>query len=140
MDCGCQAVSVMDKFFLSNLHRHMVNKCWKFEDDILIVVWLNSLMTRNLLQLLVIVADIYQEEAYCCNKFLVIRPRYWRFEFFSQAKASTFTMSTDQATIKVYDWHIFWIICFYKIHTLQKFSPILQLIWNQQHPIMYLPT
>ena len=27
------------KFFLSNLHRHVMNKCWKFQEVILILVW-----------------------------------------------------------------------------------------------------
>ena len=35
-----QADWVMAKFFLSNLHRHMINICWKFQEDILILVWL----------------------------------------------------------------------------------------------------
>ena len=39
MDCGWQAGWVMAKIFLSNLHRHMMNKCWKFQEDILILVW-----------------------------------------------------------------------------------------------------
>ena len=27
------------KIFLSNLHRHVMNKCWKFQEVILILVW-----------------------------------------------------------------------------------------------------
>ena len=30
----------MAKNFLSNLHRHVMNKCWKFQEDILIFVWI----------------------------------------------------------------------------------------------------
>ena len=40
MGRGWQAVWVMAKFFLSNLHRHMMNIWWKFQEDILILVWL----------------------------------------------------------------------------------------------------
>ena len=42
MCCGGQAVWNMAKFFFSNLHRHVMNKCWKFQKDILILVWFRA--------------------------------------------------------------------------------------------------
>ena len=39
MGCGWLAGWVMAKIFLSNLQRHYVNKCWKFQEDTLILVW-----------------------------------------------------------------------------------------------------
>ena len=39
MGCGWQAGWVMAKILLSNLHWHMMNKCWKFQDSTLILVW-----------------------------------------------------------------------------------------------------
>ena len=38
MGRGWQAVWVMAKIFLSNLHRLLMNKCWKFQEGILIFV------------------------------------------------------------------------------------------------------
>ena len=40
MGRGWQAGWVMAKIFLSNLHRHMMNKYWKFQEDTLIIVWI----------------------------------------------------------------------------------------------------
>ena len=34
-----QAVWAMAKILLSNVHRHMMNKCWKFQENPLILVW-----------------------------------------------------------------------------------------------------
>ena len=42
MGRGWQAVWVLAKIFLSNLHRHMMNECWKFQEFILILVWLTA--------------------------------------------------------------------------------------------------
>ena len=39
MGCCWQAGRVMVKMFLSNLHTHLMNKSWKFQKDILILVW-----------------------------------------------------------------------------------------------------
>ena len=39
MGRGWQAVWVMAKIFISNLHKLVMNKCWKFQEDILILVW-----------------------------------------------------------------------------------------------------
>ena len=39
MGCGWQAGWVLAKIFSSNLHRHVMNKCWKFQEDSLILVW-----------------------------------------------------------------------------------------------------
>ena len=35
----CQSRPISAKIFLSNLHRHMMNICWKFQKDIWILVW-----------------------------------------------------------------------------------------------------
>ena len=39
MGRGRQAVWVLAKIFSSNLQRLVMNKCWKFQEDILIFVW-----------------------------------------------------------------------------------------------------
>ena len=42
MGRGRQAIWVMAEIFQSNLHRHLMNKCWKFQEDILILVWFRA--------------------------------------------------------------------------------------------------
>ena len=39
MGRGWQAGWVLAKIFSSNLHRHVMNKCWKFQEDSLTLVW-----------------------------------------------------------------------------------------------------
>ena len=42
MGHGWQADWALAKIFESNLHRHVMNKCWKFQEDILILVWFRA--------------------------------------------------------------------------------------------------
>ena len=42
MGCGWQADWAMAKIFFSNLRKHEMNKCWKFQADILIHVWFRA--------------------------------------------------------------------------------------------------
>ena len=42
MGRGGQAIQKMAKIFESNLHKFVMNKCWKFQEDILILVWFRA--------------------------------------------------------------------------------------------------
>ena len=68
MGLGWQAVWVIAKFFLSNLHNYMMNKSGKFHEDILILVWVRAYWVKN-----------------CCNQRtpnVRIKISLWKFSIF----------------------------------------------------------
>ena len=50
MGRGWQADWAMAKIFLSNLRKHVINKCWKFHADISIHFWFRAKWLKKLLQ------------------------------------------------------------------------------------------
>ena len=98
MGRGWQASWVLAKIFWSNLHRHVMNKCWKFQEDILIPVrakWLK----------------------YCCNKWTQVAQNYQKCAAWIHLLQQIFSCSTiNQIWIKISAWnfqHLF-ITCLRK--------------------------
>ena len=64
MGRGWQASGVWAKIFSSNLHRHVMKKCWKFQEDSLILIWF-----------------IAEWLKICCNKWTPVvhyHQKWWR--------------------------------------------------------------
>ena len=89
MGRGWQAVWVMAKIFISNLHRLVMNKCWKFQEDILILVWFRAKWLKI-----------------CCNQWTLYGQHYqkwpkrvhWLQQIFSH-------LALSQTRIKISSWN-----------------------------------
>ena len=89
MGRGWQAVWVMAKIFISNLHRLVMNKCWKFQEDILILVWFRAKWLKI-----------------CCNQWTLYGQHYqkwpkrvhWSQQIFSH-------LALSQTRIKISSWN-----------------------------------
>ena len=92
----------MAKIFISNLHRLVMNKCWKFQEDILILVWFRAKWLKI-----------------CCNQWTLYGQYYqkwpkrvhWSQQIFSH-------LALNQTWIKISAWnfqHLF-------ISCLRKFE------------------
>ena len=110
MGCGWQADWATAKIFLSNLHKHVINKCWKFQEDILIYIWFRAKWLKN-----------------CCNnrptlgnrKSGLPRVGHWLQQIFSH-------LALNQKWIEISAWnfqHLF-ITCLRKFD--KKFLAIAQ--------------
>ena len=89
MGRGWQAGWVMVKIFLSNLHRHVMENCWKFQKDILILVWF-----RN------------ERLKICCNQWPPVANLYWNSALGGHWLQQIFSLSAlNQTRIKISFWN-----------------------------------
>ena len=103
MGRGWQADWAMAKIFLSNLHKHVMNKCWKFQEDILIHIWIRAKWLKN-----------------CCNKWTQVAQNYQKCATWVHLLQQIFSYSPiNQIWIKISSWnfqHLFitWLCKFDK--------------------------
>ena len=105
-----QAVWVMAKNFSPNLHKHMMNKCWKFQKDILILVWFRA-----------------ERLKICCDQWPPVAELYWNSASGGHWLQQIFSLSAlTQTRIKISSWnfqHLF-ITCLCKVD-----KKILAIFW-----------
>ena len=89
MGRGWQADWAMAKIFLSNLRKHVINKCWKFQADISIHIWLRAKWLKNCRNKLTQVGQNYQK----CTTWV-----HWLQQIFS-------LLALNQTWIKISAWN-----------------------------------
>ena len=119
MGRGWQADWATAKIFLSNLHSHVMNKCWKFQEDILIHIQIRAKWLKI-----------------CCNQWTQVVQNYQKCTTWVHWLQQIFSLlALNQIWIKISAWnfqHLF-ITCLRKFDT--KILAIAQLAC-QLRPIL----
>ena len=102
MGCGRQADWARAKFFLSNLYSHVMNTCWKFQEDILIHIQIRAKWLKI-----------------CCNQWTQVAQNYQKCATWVHWLQQIFSLlALNQIWIKISAWnfqHLF-------ISCLRKFE------------------